>query len=178
MRKTLTLIGILLVAAVAGLFAVAATRPDSFRVARATTIQAPPEAIAAHVNDFRAWQAWSPYEKLDPALKRTYAGPAAGVGAVYAYEGNDKVGAGRMEILETSPARTVLALNFIKPMEAHNVAEFTYEPQPGGVTKVTWAMSGPMPLMGRVMGLFFDMDAMVGKDFETGLANLKKVSET
>lgn len=178
MRKTLTVIGILLVAAVAGLFAVAATRPDTFRVARSTTIQAPPEAIAAHVNDFHAWRAWSPYETVDPALKRSYAGPAAGVGAVYAYEGNDKVGAGRMEILETSSQRTVVALNFIKPMEARNVAEFTYEPQPGGATRVTWAMNGPMPLMGKVMGLVFDMDAMVGKDFETGLANLKKVSET
>ncbi|HVI33519.1 SRPBCC family protein [Phenylobacterium sp.] len=178
MRRTLTVIAIMLVAAVAGLFAVAATRPDTFRVARSTTIQAPPEAIAAHVNDFHAWRAWSPYETVDPALKRSYAGPAAGVGAVYAYEGNDKVGAGRMEILETSSQRTVVALNFIKPMEARNVAEFTYEPQPGGTTRVTWAMNGPMPLMGKVMGLVFDMDAMVGKDFETGLANLKKVSET
>lgn len=178
MRKILLAAAIMLVAAVAGLFAAAAARPDTFRVARSTVIQAPPEAIAAHVNDFHAWQAWSPYEKVDPALKRTYAGPAAGVGAVYAYEGNDKVGAGRMEILETSAERTVVALNFIRPMEADNVAEFTYEPQSGGATKVTWAMNGPMPLMGKVMGLFFDMDAMVGKDFETGLANLKKVSET
>lgn len=177
MRKTLTAVGLVL-AALAGLFAFAATRPDTFRVARSTTIEAPPEAIAAHVNDFRAWRAWSPYETLDPALKRTYAGRPAGVGAVYAYDGDGKVGAGRMEILETSPVRTVVALNFIRPMEARNVAEFTYEPLSGGATKVTWAMNGPMPLMGKVMGLVFDMDAMVGKDFETGLANLKKVSET
>lgn len=178
MRRTLIVIGIMLGAAVAGVFAFAATRPDSFRVARFATIQAPPEVIAAQVNDFRAWRAWSPYETLDPALKRTYAGPAAGVGAVYAYEGDDKVGAGRMEILEASPSRTVVALNFIRPMEARKVAEFTYEPQPGGATRVTWAMNGSMPLMGKVMSLVFDMDAMVGKDFETGLAKLKKVSET
>lgn len=176
MLRILAVVGAVLVVLVLGLIGFAATKPDSFRVARSTVIAAPPEKIAAQVNDFHAWRAWSPYERLDPDMKRTYGGSTNGPGATYAYDGSNKVGAGRMEIRETTPAKTVLSLDFIRPMKTSNVSTFLYEPQ-GAQTKVTWQMDGPMPLMAKVMGLFFSMDQLVGKDFEAGLAALKTVSE-
>ena len=155
----------------------AATRPDSFRVMRTTSIKAPPERIFPLINEFNRWSAWSPYEKKDPAMKRTFSGPAAGKGAVYAWEGNKDVGKGRMEIADASvPSRVVLNLDFSEPFEAHNVVDFTLEPK-GDTTQVTWAMRGPMPFLSKVITLFVDMDRMVGGDFETGLANLKAIAE-
>jgi len=160
----------------AALLAYASTKPDTFRVQRTVNIDAPPEKIAALVNDFHNWSSWSPYEKLDPAMRRSFSGAANGTGAVYAWEGNSKAGAGRMEIVETSPFLTRIQLDFLKPFETHNVAEFTLEDK-GGSTNVTWAMQGPSPYLAKVMTTFFDMDKMVGKDFETGLANLKAIAE-
>jgi uncharacterized protein YndB with AHSA1/START domain len=174
MLKTIAIVIVVLVAAI---LAYAATRPDSFRVERATTIKAPPEKIYAYIDDFRRWEAWSPWEKLDPALKRNFGGEADGKGATYAWQGNDKVGEGRMEIVEaTPPSKVVIKLDFIKPFEGHDIAEFSLVPK-GDSTDVTWVMSGPSPYIAKIMSIFASMDSMIGKDFEQGLANLKAVAE-
>ena len=168
---------IAVLAVVAALLIYAATKPDTFALERSASIKAPPEKIFALINDFHNWTAWSPWEKLDPALKRTYSGPAAGKGAVYEWEGNNKVGKGRMEIQDSvAPSTVSIDLHFLKPFEARNVAEFTLASQ-GDATNVTWKMHGPSPYLSKVMTLFFSMDKMVGKDFETGLANLKAAAE-
>jgi hypothetical protein len=174
MFKTIALVVVILVVAA---LAFAATRPDSFRVQRATSIKAAPEKISALINDFHSWTSWSAYEKLDPTMKRTYSGAQSGRGAIYEWEGNNKVGKGRMEITDASPrSKTTIKLDFFRPFEAHNVAEFTLEPR-GDSTNVTWSMQGPSSYVHKVMGLFFNMDRMVGKAFETGLANLKTIAE-
>jgi polyketide cyclase/dehydrase/lipid transport protein len=173
----LKIAGLLVVVVVAGLLVYAATRPDSFRIERSASIKAPPEKIFAQVNELKAWTAWSPWEKIDPALKRTYSGAPSGKGAAYAWEGSKNVGTGRMEITESvAPAKITLRLDFFKPFEAHNTAEFTFVPA-GDVTTVTWAMFGPSPYLSKVMGIFFSMERMVGGQFEQGLANLKALAE-
>jgi uncharacterized protein YndB with AHSA1/START domain len=155
----------------------AASKPDTFRIQRSILIKAPPEKIFAILNDLQHWRVWSPYEKKDPAMKRSYSGAAIGKGAVYEWEGNKDVGKGRMEITESSvPSRILIQLDFIAPFQAHNTAEFTLESQ-GESTNVTWAMYGPSPFISKVMCLFINMDNMVGKDFEVGLDNLKAISE-
>lgn len=170
-------ISIAVVVLLAALLVYAATKPDTFRVQRATSIKAPPEKIFALINDLQGWSAWSPYEKLDPGMKRSHSGAANGKGAVYAWEGNGKVGAGRMEITQSSPpSKVAIKLDFAKPFEAHNIAEFTLEPK-GDSTNVTWAMYGPNLYVSKLMSIFFSMDNMIGKDFETGLANLKTIAE-
>jgi uncharacterized protein YndB with AHSA1/START domain len=174
MLKKIALVVVVLVAA---LLAFAATKPDSFRVQRAASINAPPEKIYPLISDLRRWGAWSPWEKLDPAMKRTHSGAASGRGAVYEWDGNKEVGAGRMEIVEVSPPSAVrIKLDFLKPFAAHNFAEFTLEPK-GDATTVTWAMYGPNTYVSKLMSVFFSMDSMLGKYFETGLANLKAASE-
>ena len=151
--------------------------PDTFRIERSTLIAAPPEAIFPLVEDFRRWREWSPYEEIDPNLKRTYSGPEQGAGAAYAWEGNGKAGAGRMEIVEADkPSRIAIKLDFTRPMRANNRAEFTFRPEGGG-TRVAWAMEGARPFMMKLMGLFFNFDKMVGGDFEKGLAKMKAVAE-
>jgi uncharacterized protein YndB with AHSA1/START domain len=140
-------------------------------------IKAPPAKVFALIDDFRQWAGWSPWEKLDPAMKRTHSGAASGKGAVYAWEGNGDVGAGRMEILETTaPSRVLIRLDFMKPFEATNTAEYTIQPE-GEATRVTWAMYGPAPFLSKLMQVFVSMDKMIGKDFEQGLANLKALAE-
>jgi uncharacterized protein YndB with AHSA1/START domain len=177
MLKTIGIVALVLVLAVGAVLIYAATKPDTFRIQRAMGIKAPPEKIFALLNDFRRWTAWSPWEKLDPELKRTYSGAPSGPGAVYAWEGSRKVGAGRMEIIDAPPpSRVAIKLDFLRPFEAHNMAEFTLEPR-GESTIVTWAMQGQNVFVGKVMSVFVDMDRMVGKDFETGLANLKAAAE-
>lgn len=174
MWMTLVLVVLLVIAA---LLLFASTRPDSFRVERSLAIKAPPERIFPLIDDFHRWPAWSPWEKLDPAMTRTHSGPASGVGAVYEWLGNSKVGQGRMEIMQSSaPSRLAIKLDFLKPFEAHNTAEFTLRPQ-GDATLVHWAMFGPTPFISKLMGLFVSMDRLVGKDFEAGLANLKAEAE-
>ena len=174
MIKKVALIVVVLVAAILGY---AATRPDTLHVQRAASIKAPPEKIFPLINDFHRWSSWSPYEKVDPAMKRAYGGAAAGRGAVYEWDGNNMVGQGRMEITDTSqPSRVTIKLDFVKPLEGHNVAEFTLVPQ-GDSTNVTWTMDGPTPYVGKLIGVFVNMDNMIGKDFETGLANLKAIAE-
>jgi hypothetical protein len=149
---------------------------DTFRVERSIVIEAPAAEIYPHIDDFHAWADWSPYEKMDANLAKTYSGAARGVGANYAWVGK-KAGSGSMEILQsTAPSKVIIALRFTKPFTANNTAEFTLEPQGSG-TKVTWAMHGPNTLMSKVMGLFFSMDKMVGPQFDEGLASLKAITE-
>ncbi|MFM2085198.1 MAG: hypothetical protein RLZZ237_67 [Pseudomonadota bacterium] len=172
-KKTLLVI-VVIVAAILGY---ATTKPDTFSVQREVSIKAPPEKIAGMITDFHYWAAWSPWEKLDPAMRRTFSGPSSGLGAQYAWQGNDKVGAGRMEITEAAtPERTVIKLDFLKPFESHNTTTFTLSPD-GDNTKVNWTMTGPSPYVSKVMNVFVSMDTMIGKDFDKGLANLKMVSE-
>ncbi|HPU52618.1 MAG TPA: SRPBCC family protein [Burkholderiaceae bacterium] len=159
------------------LLAYAATRPDTFRVERAVVIQAPPAKVFALIDDFHRWSGWSPWEKRDPAMKRTHSGAASGKGAVYAWQGNSDVGAGRMEILETSaPSRVLIRLDFLEPFAATNTAEYTIVPE-GDASRVTWAMHGPAPFVSKLMQVFVSMDKMIGKDFEQGLASLKALAE-
>lgn len=149
----------------------------TFTIERSATIKAPANAVFAQVNDFHNWRAWSPWEVLDPALKRSYHGPAAGTGAQYAWVGNRKVGAGRMTILESRAGELVrIKLEFLKPFAATNTAEFRFRPADGG-TAVTWSMSGHNNLISRLMCLFINMDRMVGGQFEQGLSNMKSVVE-
>ena len=177
MFEIIVIIALVLVVAVAIILILAATKPDSFSVQRVITVQAPPERIFPLINDFHQWESWSPYENKDPAMKRSYSGAASGTGAVYAWEGNKNVGSGRMEILDASaPSRIVIKLDFFTPFEGHNTAEFTMLPQ-GDATNITWLMYGPLPFMGKIMHVFINMDNMIGKDFEGGLANLKRLTE-
>ena len=173
----LSLIGIVVVVLIVALLIYAATRPDTFRLQRSTSINAAPEKVFPFINDFHQWLVWSPWEKMDAELSRSYSGAPQGRGAGYQWEGNSQVGTGGMEILETAPSsRILIKLDFLKPFEAHNFAEFTLEPQ-GTSTNVTWAMYGPQPFMAKIMSVFCMMDRMVGPQFETGLANLKALAE-
>jgi uncharacterized protein YndB with AHSA1/START domain len=177
MLKTLAAIAVVVAVIVAGILVYAATKPDSFTVKRSTAIKAPPERIFALINDLHGWAAWSPYEKKDPDMKRTFGGAAMGKGAIYQWDGNKNVGSGSMEIIEASaPSKIVIKLDFLKPFEGHNTAEFTMVPM-GDNTTVTWAMYGPSSFIFKVMGIFMDMDKMIGNDFAAGLANLKALAE-
>jgi hypothetical protein len=172
--KIIAIVVVVLVVAVLGF---AMTKPDTFSIQRTMSIKAPPDKIFPLVNDFHSWSSWSPWEKLDPAMKRTHSGAASGKGAVYEWDGNSKVGTGRMEITEVSaPSKVTIKLDFLKPMEGHNIAEFTLEPQ-GDSTNVTWAMHGPAPFLSKVFQVFVNMDTMLGKEFENGLGNLKSIAE-
>ncbi|HEX5127755.1 MAG TPA: SRPBCC family protein [Rhodocyclaceae bacterium] len=172
----LTIIAVVIVL-IAVVLIYAATKPDSFRIERSATIKASPEKVFALINDFRAWGVWSPWEKMDPKLKRSFSGATSGEGTVYAWEGTSRVGAGRMEITESLPSsKIIIKLDFFKPFEAHNTAEFTLKPA-GDSTTVTWAMYGPSPYIAKVMTIFFNMDKTVGKSFEEGLANMKAAAE-
>ena len=174
----LKIIAIIVTALIAGVLIFAATKPDTFRVQRATSIKAPPEKVFALINDFNRWGAWSPWEKKDPAMKRTFGATTSGKGATYAWEGNKDVGQGSMEIAESIPASKVaLKLDFLKPFEAHNTVEFTLDSR-GDTTHVTWVMQGPTPYFAKIIHVFINMDSMVGKDFEAGLANLKAAAES
>jgi uncharacterized protein YndB with AHSA1/START domain len=166
-----------LAAALAFLLIVAAARPDTFAVQRSVSIQAPPDTVFALINDLHAFSTWSPYEKKDPAMKKHYSGPAAGRGAAQAWEGNREVGKGRLEITDaTAPSRVTMELHMIEPLEGRNTVVFTLQPH-AGTTHVSWAMHGPAPYLSKLMGMFFDMDAMIGRDFEAGLAELKRAAE-
>ena len=176
MLKTLAIIGVVVVVAIAGILLYAATKPDSFRVQRVVLINAPSDKVFPLINDIKAWTAWSPYEKKDPAMKRTYGAVTAGKGATYAWEGNKEVGQGSMEIVESSPQKIVIKLDFLKPFEAHNIGEFMLEPK-GDSTSVTWAIYGPSPYMSKVVGTFMNIDELIGRDFEKGLADLKAAAE-
>jgi len=173
----LKIIAIVLAVLVVAILGLAMTKPDSFSVQRKTSIQAPPDKIFPLINDFHNWNSWSPWEKLDPGMNRTHSGAQNGKGAVYEWDGNSKVGKGRMEITDASaPSKIAIKLDFLKPFEGHNIAEFTLEPQ-GDSTNVTWTMHGPSPFVSKIMQVFMSMDKLIGKDFDSGLANLKTVAE-
>jgi len=162
--------------AVAVVLILAAMRPDQFSVSRKISVRAAPEKIFLMINDFHRWVDWSPYEKIDADLKRAYGGAASGVGAAYTWEGQ-KTGQGSMDIVESvPPSRIAIKLEFYKPVRASNIATFELAPK-GDSTEVTWTMSGPTPYLFKIVHVFIDMDRMVGKDFETGLANLKGLAE-
>jgi hypothetical protein len=168
---------IVVVVVVAALAALVLTRPASFRVERRTRIAAPPAAVYGLIQDFRNWRAWSPWEDIDPELKRDYMGAESGVGAAYVWEGDNRAGTGRMEIVEAAaPSKVKIDLRVLKPFPAHNTTEFLITPVEGGAD-VTWAMYGPNSLMGKAMSLFMSMDKMVGSSFETGLARMKAAAE-
>lgn len=176
MKTLLKILGLVLLA-VLGVVAYAATLPDDFRIERTATIKAPPDKIYPLIADFKAWTAWSPWETKDPAMKRTYSEPSSGKGATYAWDGNSEVGSGEMVMAEAAPASKVLLdMHFKSPFEARNKAEFILTPE-GDATKVSWAMHGPQPLLSKVICLFMNMDEMVGGEFEKGLAALKFKAE-
>jgi len=155
----------------------AAMADDTYTVERSTTIDAPPERIYQHIANFHSWRSWSPWEGVDPDLRRTYSGPDTGSGATYAWEGNRKAGAGRMEIVEAAePARVRIDLRFLKPFKAHNDIVFTIRLEGSG-SHLTWTMTGRKTLATKIMGIFKSMDAMIGPDFERGLASLKSTVE-
>ena len=167
-----------LVAILAVLGVVVAMQPDTFRVARAITIAAPASKVFAEVNAMRRWQPWSPYEKLDPAMKRSYEGPEAGQDSSYAWSGNNQAGEGRATIVESRPNEKIrIRLDFLKPFAATSYATFTFKPQ-GSTTSVEWALEGDKTYFAKALHLVMDMDKMVGGQFEEGLGNLRKVAET
>jgi hypothetical protein len=170
-------IGLLAVFAVIVILALALAKPSTFRVERSTIIEASPEKVAALIIDFHQWNQWSPWAQLDPNMKTAYSGPASGPGSIYEWEGNSKVGKGRMEILSATPAKTTIKLDFLKPFEGHNTTNFLLEPQ-GTATRVTWMMYGPMAFFpGKLMSVFTTMDKMIGGDFDKGLAGMKAAAE-
>jgi carbon monoxide dehydrogenase subunit G len=156
---------------------IVALQPSEFRIARSTTISAPPAAVFAQVNDFHKWEAWNPWGKIDPAMKQTYEGAPAGIGAIYTWAGNNEVGEGRMTITESRPSGLIrIKLEFFKPFAGTNIAEFTFKPE-GNQTVVAWSMTGTRNFMLKAFGLFMSMDKMVGGMFEQGLAQMKAVVE-
>lgn len=162
---------------VIALLAFATTRPDEFRVERRLRIQAPPEQLWPLVSELRAFNRWNPYERKDPLIQGGYTGPASGIGSRYAWQ-SSKVGEGSLEITGQQPGRAVqMKLEFLRPFEAHNQAEFTLRAAADGATEVSWRMSGPANLMSKLMGLVMDVDRMVGRDFEDGLQNLRQIAE-
>lgn len=170
-------IALVLLAALALLLAYAATRPDTFRVERSRVIPASPERLYGLIHDLRQFNTWNPYERKDPGIQGIYSATTTGPGARYAWRG-DKVGVGSMEILDaTAPQRVGMKLDFVKPFEAHNQIAFTLQPEGAGGTRVTWAMQGPVPYLAKIAHLVFNMDRMVGQDFEDGLANLQTVAQ-
>lgn len=161
----------------AGILLFAASRPDTFVVERAIEIKATPETIYPLISDLHNFSLWSPYENIDPAMIRSFSGASSGQGAVYAWQGNAQVGSGRLEIIEATPySRVIMKLEYFKPVEAHNMSEFTLQAL-GDQTKVTWRMHGPAPFLSKVMSLFLSIDSTIGPQFELGLANLRRLTD-
>jgi uncharacterized protein YndB with AHSA1/START domain len=153
------------------------TRPSQFHVERSQRIAAPPDVVFPLINDFHRWQSWSPWEHLDPGMKREYSGSPQGTGAAYDWSGNDDVGVGSMHITDSeAPRRVAIALEFKEPWQATNSTLFNVTPEAGG-SIVTWGMTGESNFVFKAIGLFMNMDEMVGKDFEAGLSNLQRVAE-
>ncbi|HBJ84271.1 MAG TPA: polyketide cyclase [Verrucomicrobiales bacterium] len=164
-----------LIAAIVIILVVASFQSDDLNVTRSATIAAPPDAVFKVVNDFRQWDAWSPWSKLDPAMKKTLEGPPEGVGAIYKWSGNNEVGEGSTRLVGSKPNETIdMKLEFVRPFEGSSDVRFTFAPEGTG-TKVTWAMQSKKPFIGKVMGLFMDCGKMCGDQFSEGLGNLGKV---
>src|SRR6187549_3378240 len=174
LKKILVLLAVI----VAGFVAFAATRPGLYRVERSTKMQAPASVVFAQLADFKGWAAWSPWEGKDPQMKKTYEGQPGTVGSSYAWQGNAEVGEGKMSIVEVRPPTDLkLRLEFIKPFAAVASTLFIVAPDGEGAVTVNWSMDGSNNLMAKIFGIFMDMDAMIGGDFDKGLASLKKVAE-
>ncbi len=167
------------IAALVVLFAIfVSTRPSDFRISRTGRISAPPDVVFENVNDLHKWEAWSPWAKMDPNAKNTFAGPFAGSGSSMEWNGNKKVGAGRMTIVDSRPnERIQIKLEFFKPFKATNIAEFTFKPE-GSQTSVTWTMSGKNNFMAKAVTMVMNCDKMIGGQFEQGLANLNSASRS
>ena len=177
MLKALLIIVAILAVGIGGVVAYAATtQPDAFRVQRTITIDAPTEELIGIVTDLRRGAEWSPYEKKDLAMKKTFSGPASGPGARLAWDGNKDVGAGTLTVADVAPSRVTLDLEMTRPMKANNTVEYSFAPQ-GKSTTMTWALHGPMPLISKVMCVFLDFDKMIGGDMERGLKDLKALAE-
>ena len=173
MIKTLAMVT---AAALAALLLYAAARPDTFRVQRSVSVNAPPAKIHLLINDMRRFNSWNPYAKKDPDMKGTYRGPEAGPGAAFDFAGK-KSGTGRIEVVGPASATGVsMRLDMTEPFEGHNRVEFLLVPE-GATTRVTWAMHGPSPYLSKLVGVFLDMDTMIGRDFEAGLADMKALAE-
>ena len=179
MLEIIAVIAIILAIAIAIVLILASGKPDGFTVRRSAVVRAPAERIFPLIDNFHQWANWSPWENRDPGMKRTFSGAESGRGAIYAWDGNKNVGSGRMEILDaSSPSKITIKLDFFKPFEGHNTAEFTFVPERDtSATNVIWVMQGPSSFMSKVMQVFMNFDTMIGRDFEAGLANLKKVTE-
>ncbi|KAB2671448.1 MAG: SRPBCC family protein [Verrucomicrobia bacterium] len=170
-------VSIALVIVVVAFVVLVASRPDDYSVVRTARIDAPPGEVFGLVNDFHAWESWSPWAKRDPHMKIVFDGPRAGVGADYRWSGDRKVGEGRMTLTESeSPARLRIRLEFTKPFAGVNDVGFAFAPE-AGMTRVTWTMAGKLNFATKAFGLFVSMDTMIGRDFEQGLAQLKSVAE-
>jgi hypothetical protein len=177
MLKAILVIVVVLAVGIAGVVAYAAvTQPNTFRVQRAMTINAPADRLVGILSDLRRGAEWSPYEKKDPAMKKTFSGPASGPGAKLEWDGNGDVGAGSLTVADVSPSKITLNLAMTRPMNANNVVEYTFAPQ-GNATTMTWAMHGPMPLISKVICVFMNFDKMIGADMERGLKDLKTLAE-
>ncbi len=171
-------IALIVVLAVAALALYATTRPDTFAVQRSTLIQAKADKLFPLINDLHQYNTWNPYAKKDPAMRIDYRGPASGPGAAFDFSGNKDAGKGSVEVTGgQAPTRVDMVLHMIEPFEGRNQITFTLTPQ-GEATQVTWAMHGPSPYISKLIGIFIDMDHMIGRDFEAGLAQLKAVAET
>ena len=166
----------LIIGALAVLIGLASTKPDVFRVVRKITIKASPEKIHPYLSDLKRGMEWSPWEKKDPQMKKTFSGPEQGVGSAYEWDGNKEIGAGRLEILSIAPEKIVMKLEFFRPMKGVNTVEYTLVPL-GEYTEVSWAMFGPTPFIGKIFSVIIDCDAMVGTEFESGLSTLKTLCE-
>jgi hypothetical protein len=178
MTKTILFIVLgIAVLAVAFILLLAARQPDTFRVQRSVLMTAPADRIFPLIADLRQMNTWNPFAKKDPAIRITYSGPAMGPGAAYVFEGNKEVGSGSLRVVDAAiPTKVAMKLDMSAPMEAHNDILFALAPE-GGATRVTWSMQGPCPFLGKVMGVLFNMDKMVGGAFEEGLADLKARAE-
>jgi len=174
LKKILLVLAIL----IAGFFVAAAMQPNEYTVTRSTTIAAPPADVFALVNDFHKWDTWSPWAKLDPAMKTSFEGAPAGPGSIYKWVGNSDVGEGRMTILDNKPGEMIrIKLEFIKPFESNSTTEFQFKPEGSG-TNVNWTMTGENNLISKAFGLVMGgMDKMVGPDFEKGLVQMKAAAE-
>ena len=176
-KKVILGILALILVVVAVLGAVISMQSEDMKITRSATMNAIPAQVFEQVNDFHKWDAWSPWAKLDPAMKTTYSGAPSGVGSSYSWVGNDDVGEGKMTITASHPNDHIaIDLEFIKPFAAKNLTEFTFKPE-GDKTNVTWTMAGKKNFVMKAFGLAMDMDKMVGADFEKGLAQMKTVTE-
>lgn len=167
-----------LAVAIAALVVLIASRPGEFRITRSARMHAPPSTVFSHVNDFHLWDAWSPWAKLDPDCHNEFFGPSSGQGASFAWDGNSKIGAGRMEIVDSRPCDLIrIRLEFLRPFKAVNTAEFTFQPE-GDQTLVAWSMYGKSNFISKAMSLVMDCDKMVGPQFEKGMASLQRIAES